>query len=131
MGRRTRTFRRPLTAGRATAVAAVLLASLAVAPTAPAAAAPDAPQVAFFDPARGLWTMDGIGDFYYGVPGDRPMLCDWNGNGTETVGLYRASNRGQGLALDPLIHVSGEHLVAGHAEQHQTESVVCPEAIVE
>lgn len=36
--------------------------------------------------------MDGIGDFYYGVPGDLPMLCDWNGNGTDTVGLYRSSS---------------------------------------
>ena len=90
MGRRTRTSRRPLTAVGAVGVAVTLVASLlALAP--PAIAEPDAPQVAFFDPARGLWTMEGIGDFYYGVPGDRPMLCDWNGNGTETVGLYRSS----------------------------------------
>ena len=81
---------RPLTVLRAVAVAVMLVASLlTAAPVAGAEA--DAPQVAFFDPARGLWSMEGIGHFYYGVPGDRPMLCDWNGNGTETPGLYRSS----------------------------------------
>jgi parallel beta-helix repeat protein len=56
----------------------------------PVTAAGDGPQVTFFDPGQGMWTMEGIGQFYYGVPGDRPMLCDWNGNGTETMGLYRS-----------------------------------------
>ncbi len=26
---------------------------------------------------------------YYGVPGDVPLLCDWDGDGVDTVGLYR------------------------------------------
>jgi parallel beta-helix repeat protein len=76
--------------GRRVAMAALLAASMVVA-IPPVAAAPSAPQVAFFDPARGVWSMEGIGQFYYGIPGDRPMLCDWNGDGTETVGLYRSS----------------------------------------
>lgn len=58
----------------------------------PAAAVPGEAQVAFYDTGRGLWRMEGIGDFYYGVPGDQPILCDWNGNGTDTAGLYRASS---------------------------------------
>lgn len=67
-----------------------MLASVLVGPAPPARAEQDAPQIAFFDPSRGLWSMDGIGQFYYGIPGDRPMLCDWNGTGTDTVGLYRS-----------------------------------------
>ena len=55
-----------------------------------ATASHDTAQVAFFDPAAGKWSMDGIGEFYYGVPGDSPLLCDWDGDGTDTVGLYRS-----------------------------------------
>lgn len=84
MGRRTRTPRRLL-------VALVLLASVLVA-AGPAAAVPDEAQVAFFETGLGRWHMDGIGDFYYGVPGDQPLLCDWNGDGTDTVGLYRGKS---------------------------------------
>ena len=47
------------------------------------------------DPRTGIWTLrhtDGTTtDFYYGNPKDIPFIGDWNGNGTETVGLYRES----------------------------------------
>jgi len=45
------------------------------------------------DPRSGRWSFrlgDGIDDtIYYGVPGDTALLCDWNGDGEDTVGLYR------------------------------------------
>ncbi len=85
MGWSERILRRPLL------VALALVASVLV-EASPVAAAPGGAQVAFYDSELGLWRMEGIGDFYYGVPGDQPMLCDWNGDGTETVGLYRSSS---------------------------------------
>ncbi len=52
--------------------------------------------LAAHDPATGKWTfIHATGTFkeiYFGVPGDRPLLCDWNGDGTDTVGLYRQSD---------------------------------------
>jgi hypothetical protein len=30
--------------------------------------------------------------FSYGVPGDRPVAGDWNGDGTDTIGFYHPSN---------------------------------------
>ncbi|NNC91843.1 MAG: fibronectin type III domain-containing protein, partial [Acidimicrobiia bacterium] len=45
------------------------------------------------DPASGRWTFrlgEGIArTIYFGVPGDVALFCDWNGDGTDTVGLYR------------------------------------------
>ncbi len=50
-------------------------------------------QLATQDPRTGKWTLrlgEGVGhDFYYGVPRDVPMMCDWDGDGVDTVGLYR------------------------------------------
>ncbi|NNC42194.1 MAG: fasciclin domain-containing protein [Acidimicrobiia bacterium] len=49
-----------------------------------------------FDAATGLW--NGIDDqsnpvnFYFGNPGDMPLLGDWDGDGVETPGLYRQSD---------------------------------------
>jgi len=47
------------------------------------------------DPRTGIWTLrldDGsTRQFYYGNPSDIPFIGDWNGNGIETVGLYRES----------------------------------------
>lgn len=82
MGRRTRTTSRRM-------VAAFALIASALVAIGPAAAA-GSEQVAFYDAGLGLWRMEGIGDFYYGVPEDRPLLCDWNGDGTDTVGLFRS-----------------------------------------
>ncbi len=52
-------------------------------------------QVALQDPNSGIWQIrhtDGsIDAFYYGNPLDTPYAGDWNGNGTDTMGLYRES----------------------------------------
>lgn len=56
----------------------------------PAAAEETSPQVAFFDVNTGEWTIDEMATFYFGIRGDHPMLCDWDGNGVDTVGIYRS-----------------------------------------
>jgi len=51
-----------------------------------------ADRIGVHDPGRGTWSLDGLGaDFYYGVPSDRPVACDWDGDGDSSVGLYRSS----------------------------------------
>lgn len=41
---------------------------------------------------RGTWSLYGeSSSFYYGVPSDVAVACDWNGDDTSTVGLYRNS----------------------------------------
>ncbi len=46
------------------------------------------------DPRTGIWTLMGadglMNPFYYGDPGDLPVVCDWDGDGVKTPGLYRA-----------------------------------------
>lgn len=55
-------------------------------------------QVAMHDPDTGEWFIrDANGTarpaFYYGLPGDLPLTCDWDGlDGISTVGLYRADS---------------------------------------
>jgi hypothetical protein len=43
--------------------------------------------------ATGRWSFrhgEGVVDsMYFGVPGDVPLLCDWDGDGQDTVGVYR------------------------------------------
>lgn len=52
--------------------------------------------VAYQDNTNGLWTLmmpDGTeNSFYYGLPSDQPVMCDWDGDGIDTVGLYRSAN---------------------------------------
>ncbi len=52
--------------------------------------------VGLVDPARGLWCLQGgageFYSFYYGVPGDRPFMGDWDCDGVDTPGLYRQSD---------------------------------------
>ncbi len=48
-------------------------------------------DVAFYQPGSSSWTIPGNATFYYGAPGDTPLLCDWNGDGIATVGVYRES----------------------------------------
>lgn len=75
------------------------LAALAigVALMAPGAAqAAEGPELAHFDPASGRWhvrdSLGSITSFFYGVPGDLPLLGDWDCDGVDTVGMYRPSN---------------------------------------
>jgi hypothetical protein len=49
------------------------------------------------DPISGLWHLyDSVGiettSFYFGNPGDYPIMGDWDGDGVETPGLYRQSD---------------------------------------
>ncbi len=51
------------------------------------------PAVGIFDPATGLWAVPAnSASFYYGVPGDIPLLGDWDCDGIDTVGMFRPSN---------------------------------------
>jgi len=53
-------------------------------------------QVGMQNPGNGLWSLrnadDTSQDFWYGIASDIPIMCDWNGDGLDTVGLYRASS---------------------------------------
>lgn len=62
-------------------------------------AAPGADAVShlmMFEAATGQWFMNtpegGIHSFFFGTPGDVPLLGDWDCDGTETVGAYRPTN---------------------------------------
>jgi hypothetical protein len=72
-----------------------MLATLVVVPTVPASAAATPDQTGLFDSATGRWHLkytDGrISSFYFGVPGDTPLLGDWDCDGIDTVALYRRS----------------------------------------
>jgi len=52
-------------------------------------------RVALFNPANGQWHLrDGgnpVDPFYYGNPGDTPLIGDWDCDGIETVAMYRES----------------------------------------
>jgi len=53
-------------------------------------------SVALVNPGSGLWNMSrngaGMGSFYFGDPGDLPLLGDWDCDGTDTPGLYRQAD---------------------------------------
>jgi len=61
-------------------------------------AAPDAEpaDLALFDSTRGQWHLrygDGsVESFYFGIPGDVPLLGDWNCDGVDSVALFRPSS---------------------------------------
>ncbi len=56
----------------------------------------NADQVAMQDPTTGIWhirhTNGTVDSFYYGNPKDTPYAGDWDGDGDDTMGLYRESN---------------------------------------
>ena len=92
------------------AVLALLTVSLGVSPDSPEAtastpAAANVPSwlavppvhewVGLVDPTTGIWYLesdDGAVSFYYGNPGDYPMMGDWNCDTIATPGLYRQSD---------------------------------------
>lgn len=52
-------------------------------------------DVGLVDPSQGIWYLRrgaSVSSFYYGVPGDRPFMGDWNCDGIDTPGLYRQSD---------------------------------------
>jgi hypothetical protein len=52
--------------------------------------------VGLVDPTTGLWTLRNAAGvettFYYGNPGDFPIIGDWDCDGDETPGMYRQSD---------------------------------------
>ena len=54
---------------------------------------PGADRVGQHDANRGLWRLEGLGSsFYYGIPSDLPVVCDWDGDGESSIGLYRGTS---------------------------------------
>ncbi|MBT8202966.1 MAG: hypothetical protein KJO87_06650, partial [Acidimicrobiia bacterium] len=53
-------------------------------------------QVALFNGSTGEWHLrsaDGtVTTFFYGAPGDLPLMGDWDCDGIDTVGMFRPSN---------------------------------------
>jgi hypothetical protein len=56
-------------------------------------------RIGIFRPSTGLFALRstlniGPGDIagFFGDPGDIPVVGDWNGDGVDTVGLYRSAN---------------------------------------
>ena len=45
-----------------------------------------------FDPLLGMWHLPDAEPFFFGNPGDTPLLGDWDGDGVDTVGMFRPSN---------------------------------------
>ena len=92
------------------AILALLTVSIGVSPDTPEAtasspaietvasalAAPTAHErVGLVDPTTGIWYLEsdnGAVSFYYGNPGDYPMMGDWDCSGSATPGLYRQSD---------------------------------------
>lgn len=76
------------------AVAALTMATIAIA--GPAAAADDPDAVGLVDPATGIWRLrtvaGNVATFYFGDPGDVPFAGDWDCDGVDTPGLYRQSD---------------------------------------
>ena len=52
--------------------------------------------VGLVDPTTGFWSLRNIGgevtSFFYGNPGDFPIVGDWDCDGDETPGMYRQSD---------------------------------------
>ncbi|MGB5532432.1 MAG: hypothetical protein WBN71_04950, partial [Acidimicrobiia bacterium] len=92
------------------AILALLTVSIGVSPDTPEATAsspaietaskalaapPVHERVGLVDPTTGIWYLESDGgavSFYYGNPGDYPMMGDWDCNGIATPGLYRQSD---------------------------------------
>lgn len=78
-------------------VAAVMVAAVLIATGPEAESASDAgDQYGLVDPHTGIWHLyeDGteLGRFYFGNPGDYPLMGDWDCGGVDTPGLYRQSD---------------------------------------
>ncbi len=53
-------------------------------------------SVGYQIPSNARWTVRDFAEtsdtFIYGVPGDQRLMCDWDGDGVDTPGLYRPSS---------------------------------------
>ncbi|MBT8216540.1 MAG: CAP domain-containing protein [Acidimicrobiia bacterium] len=60
----------------------------------PGPLSPGADRPALYDAATGAWwSTDGADSgLVSGAPGDQPLACDWNGDGTTTVGLFQTGH---------------------------------------
>jgi hypothetical protein len=87
-----------VTARRLLPFLVLLLVGSAVSVPAGAEELSPATGLAAFDHRDGRWFFHRLGDaypahtFFYGDPGDTPLLGDWDCDGTATVGMYRTSN---------------------------------------
>ena len=77
----------------------VLIVALVLSMLFPLVASADGPEgsVGVVDTTSGIWYLRDYftgetTSFYYGVPGDYPIIGDWDCDGDETPGLYRQSN---------------------------------------
>ena len=58
---------------------------------------PGSQPVGLVDPAQGFWTLYNLDgsvykSFFFGNPGDYPIMGDWNCDGVSTPGMYRQSD---------------------------------------
>ena len=77
--------------------ARTILVAVSVAATIGAAAPTAGDSVGVVDPATGTWYLRDADSglttaFYYGNPGDTPMMGDWDCDGVDTPGLHRRSD---------------------------------------
>ena len=95
-----------------------------------------ASSVGMQDPTTGVWSIrmpsGAVKTFYYGDPNDEPFIGDWNGDGIETVGLYRRSvgflfirnSNTQGVAdIDIYYGIPGDIPIAGDWNGNGTDTV--------
>ncbi len=48
--------------------------------------------VGLVDTNTGQWHVQGAPSFYFGIPGDSPVVGDWDCDGQETPGMFREAN---------------------------------------
>ncbi len=90
------------------------------------AASPTTDQIGVFRcPPAGLcqWLVEGTGQtshgsrtpqpvnptatYHYGLPGDQPVVGDWNAQGIKRIGVFRAAPGGAGLWI---VDINGDHI---------------------
>jgi hypothetical protein len=58
-------------------------------------------KIGIFRPTSGIWSLDSNGNFAWegsdvslswGLPGDIPVVGDWNGDGKDGIGIFRSSS---------------------------------------
>ncbi|MDP8235426.1 MAG: CAP domain-containing protein, partial [Candidatus Erginobacter occultus] len=49
-------------------------------------------DIAIFRPSTGLWSIRGVGRYYFGRSGDIPVPADYNGDGRADIAIFRPSN---------------------------------------